>query len=304
MVGAFGYPAETALCVGINLAQIGEFAFVLLSVASQLALIPSSVYLLLMGVTALSLLVTPLLLQLSGRFLLPRVRSAAALASLAGGGGSGAADVEMAAPLVSAAWAVAYSAACSCRVCRCCECRGGEVTAAGGCGAALAALQTRLPGGGGASQARQTDAACRRARPAGRTPAAGQPWAPHHRATGITTPCLRGAAAAGGAAAAEWQRQQQRRRRRRAAEGGQDEPAALAQRHGADAAAAGAGGPGSAGGQLQQPARVPPRPLTPCVAAGRRAEPGSNASQHGRRSWLPRRPDLTVTCRDSAPSHM
>eukprot|EP00887_Chlorella_sp_A99_P006080 scaffold22.g6080.t1 len=85
VVSMFGYPADTALAVGLNLAQIGEFAFVLLSVARQLQLVDSSVYLLLMGVTALSLLVTPLLLQLSLR-VLPRVRSSAHLASLGGGG--------------------------------------------------------------------------------------------------------------------------------------------------------------------------------------------------------------------------
>lgn len=35
--------------MGLSMAQIGEFAFVLLSVASQLGLLPYQVYMLLMG---------------------------------------------------------------------------------------------------------------------------------------------------------------------------------------------------------------------------------------------------------------
>lgn len=46
---AFGYPLGTALAVGLNLSQIGEFVFVLLSVANQQSLLPESVYMLLMG---------------------------------------------------------------------------------------------------------------------------------------------------------------------------------------------------------------------------------------------------------------
>ena len=45
----FKYPVRTALAVGLSMAQIGEFAFVLLSVASQLGLLPYQVYMLLMG---------------------------------------------------------------------------------------------------------------------------------------------------------------------------------------------------------------------------------------------------------------
>lgn len=45
----FGYPLGTALAVGLNLSQIGEFVFVLLSVANQQSLLPESVYMLLMG---------------------------------------------------------------------------------------------------------------------------------------------------------------------------------------------------------------------------------------------------------------
>ncbi|GAB4816982.1 hypothetical protein N2152v2_004028 [Parachlorella kessleri] len=67
VVWLFRYPADVALSVGINLAQIGEFGFVLLSVAHQYGLVPSQVYMLLMGVTALSLLLTPFLLQATVR---------------------------------------------------------------------------------------------------------------------------------------------------------------------------------------------------------------------------------------------
>ncbi|CAL8461875.1 g1406 [Coccomyxa elongata] len=63
VVYAFKYPVRTALAVGLSMAQIGEFAFVLLSVASTLGLLPYQVYMLLMGITALSLLVTPFLMQ-------------------------------------------------------------------------------------------------------------------------------------------------------------------------------------------------------------------------------------------------
>lgn len=49
VVSAFHYPPLTALAVGLNLSQIGEFVFVLLSVANQQALLADNVYLLLMG---------------------------------------------------------------------------------------------------------------------------------------------------------------------------------------------------------------------------------------------------------------
>ena len=49
VVYLFRYPPQTALAVGLSMAQIGEFAFVLLSVASQLGLMPYQVYMLLMG---------------------------------------------------------------------------------------------------------------------------------------------------------------------------------------------------------------------------------------------------------------
>ena len=49
VVMLFRYPPRTALAVGLGMAQIGEFAFVLLSSASQLGLLPYQVYMLLMG---------------------------------------------------------------------------------------------------------------------------------------------------------------------------------------------------------------------------------------------------------------
>ncbi|XP_010520642.1 PREDICTED: K(+) efflux antiporter 6-like [Tarenaya hassleriana] len=64
VVKGFGYNNKTALLVGMSLAQIGEFAFVLLSRASNLHLIEGRLYLLLLGTTAISLVTTPLLFKL------------------------------------------------------------------------------------------------------------------------------------------------------------------------------------------------------------------------------------------------
>ncbi|XP_047341301.1 K(+) efflux antiporter 6-like [Impatiens glandulifera] len=64
VVKGFGYSNKTAFLVGMSLAQIGEFAFVLLSRASNLHLVEGKVYLLLLGTTALSLVTTPLLFKL------------------------------------------------------------------------------------------------------------------------------------------------------------------------------------------------------------------------------------------------
>ncbi|XP_030448329.2 K(+) efflux antiporter 4 isoform X1 [Syzygium oleosum] len=64
VVKGFGYNNKTALLVGMSLAQIGEFAFVLLSRASNLQIIEGKLYLLLLGTTALSLVTTPLLFKL------------------------------------------------------------------------------------------------------------------------------------------------------------------------------------------------------------------------------------------------
>nr|VDD18967.1 unnamed protein product [Brassica oleracea] len=63
VVKGFGYSNKTALLVGVSLAQIGEFAFVLLSRASNLHLIEGKLYLLLLGTTALSLVTTPLVFK-------------------------------------------------------------------------------------------------------------------------------------------------------------------------------------------------------------------------------------------------
>lgn len=61
---SFGYSLKTSFHVGVFLAQIGEFAFVLLSRASNLHLVGGKMYLLLLGTTALSLVTTPLLFKL------------------------------------------------------------------------------------------------------------------------------------------------------------------------------------------------------------------------------------------------
>ncbi|KAF3562386.1 hypothetical protein DY000_02019211, partial [Brassica cretica] len=63
VVKGFGYNNKTSLLVGLSLAQIGEFAFVLLSRASNLHLIEGKLYLLLLGTTALSLVTTPLVFK-------------------------------------------------------------------------------------------------------------------------------------------------------------------------------------------------------------------------------------------------
>ncbi|XP_038684402.1 K(+) efflux antiporter 5 isoform X2 [Tripterygium wilfordii] len=64
VIKAFGYSLRTSFHVGVLLAQIGEFAFVLLSRASNLHLVEGKMYLLLLGTTALSLVTTPLLFKL------------------------------------------------------------------------------------------------------------------------------------------------------------------------------------------------------------------------------------------------
>lgn len=64
VVKGFGYNNKTSLLVGMSLAQIGEFAFVLLSRASNLKLVEGKLYLLLLGTTALSLVTTPFLFKL------------------------------------------------------------------------------------------------------------------------------------------------------------------------------------------------------------------------------------------------
>ena len=65
VVRLFGYSARVAITTGISLAQIGEFAFVLLSHASSLGLVQRTWYLLLLGTTAVSIVTTPLLFRIT-----------------------------------------------------------------------------------------------------------------------------------------------------------------------------------------------------------------------------------------------
>ena len=69
VVRAFGYDFRTSFTVGMSLAQVGEFSFVLLSRASAVGLVHRKLYLLLLGSTALSLIATPILFKLSRRIL-------------------------------------------------------------------------------------------------------------------------------------------------------------------------------------------------------------------------------------------
>ncbi len=63
LVLAFRYPLRVAIAVGIGLAQIGEFSFVLASEGQSLGLLSREVYLLVVGTTAVTLIVTPFLLK-------------------------------------------------------------------------------------------------------------------------------------------------------------------------------------------------------------------------------------------------
>ena len=63
VVRSFGYSSLVSTAVGLSLAQVGEFSFVLLSRASNIGLIERKLYLLLLGTTALSLVATPLLVR-------------------------------------------------------------------------------------------------------------------------------------------------------------------------------------------------------------------------------------------------
>jgi monovalent cation:H+ antiporter-2, CPA2 family len=63
IVKIFGYPLKTALIAGLGLAQIGEFSFVLASEGQALGLVSRRVYLLLLGTTAVTLIVTPFILK-------------------------------------------------------------------------------------------------------------------------------------------------------------------------------------------------------------------------------------------------
>lgn len=64
LVRIFRYPLKTAIIVGLGLAQIGEFSFVLASEGQALGLVSRRVYLLILGTTAVTLVVTPFVLRL------------------------------------------------------------------------------------------------------------------------------------------------------------------------------------------------------------------------------------------------
>lgn len=64
LVRAFRYSWKTSLIVGLGLAQIGEFSFVLASKGQALGLVSRQVYLLILGTTAVTLVITPFVLRL------------------------------------------------------------------------------------------------------------------------------------------------------------------------------------------------------------------------------------------------
>ncbi|NEQ22998.1 MAG: cation:proton antiporter, partial [Microcoleus sp. SIO2G3] len=64
LVVLFRYPLKTALIAGLGLAQIGEFSFVLASQGQMLGLVSRRVYLLILGTTAVTLVITPFVLRL------------------------------------------------------------------------------------------------------------------------------------------------------------------------------------------------------------------------------------------------
>ena len=64
LVSLFRYPLKTSLIVGLGLAQIGEFSFVLASEGQALGLVSRRIYLLILGTTAVTLMLTPFVLRL------------------------------------------------------------------------------------------------------------------------------------------------------------------------------------------------------------------------------------------------
>lgn len=64
LVRLFRYPLKTALIAGLGLAQIGEFSFVLASEGQTLGIVSRRVYLLILGTTAVTLVLTPFVLRL------------------------------------------------------------------------------------------------------------------------------------------------------------------------------------------------------------------------------------------------
>jgi CPA2 family monovalent cation:H+ antiporter-2 len=75
---AFGHGLDHSLLLGFSLAQVGEFAFVLFSLALQVGVLPEALTARLVAVVALSMAVTPLLLTLFERVVAPRVGARAA----------------------------------------------------------------------------------------------------------------------------------------------------------------------------------------------------------------------------------
>jgi CPA2 family monovalent cation:H+ antiporter-2 len=69
LVKLFGYSLKTAIIAGLGLAQIGEFSFVLASAGQNLGLVSRPVYLLILGTTAVTLVITPFVLQLVPKLL-------------------------------------------------------------------------------------------------------------------------------------------------------------------------------------------------------------------------------------------
>lgn len=63
LVRVFRYSLKTALITGLGLAQIGEFSFVLASEGQALGLVSRRVYLLILGTTAVTLVLTPFVLR-------------------------------------------------------------------------------------------------------------------------------------------------------------------------------------------------------------------------------------------------
>jgi len=64
LVKLFRYPLKTAIITGLGLAQIGEFSFVLASEGQSLGLVSRQIYLLILGTTAVTLMLTPFVLRL------------------------------------------------------------------------------------------------------------------------------------------------------------------------------------------------------------------------------------------------
>ncbi len=69
IVRFFGYPLKTAILAGLGLAQIGEFSFVLASAGQKLGLVSRPVYLLILGTTAVTLVITPFVLKIAPQLL-------------------------------------------------------------------------------------------------------------------------------------------------------------------------------------------------------------------------------------------